>query len=97
MRAAGCPPIRTVIEPSAITSGGPTQVAISPTRAAGTPAIITVGQHGGRIGPPTCGTTPVTIGQVCISPRRAAGGSFRVLRVRYVLLGSVARPAPLVL
>jgi hypothetical protein len=28
----------------------------------------------GKIGPPTCGTTPVTIGQVCMSPTRAAGG-----------------------
>jgi hypothetical protein len=27
-----------------------------------------------HIGPPTCGTTAVTIGQTCISPKRAAGG-----------------------
>lgn len=45
----------TVKEPRAIMSGGPTHVAISPTRAAGIPAMITVGQHGGKIGPPTCG------------------------------------------
>ena len=31
---------------------------MSPTRAAGMPPISTVGQPGGRIGPPTCGTTP---------------------------------------
>jgi len=30
--------------------------------------------QGGRIGPPTWGTTPVTIGQVCMSPAREAGG-----------------------
>src|SRR5579885_126778 len=35
---------------------------------------MTVGQPGGMMGPPTCGTTPVTIGQVCMSPARAAGG-----------------------
>src|SRR5436309_6059291 len=74
IRAAGIPPINTVNEPIAITSGGPTQVAISLTRAAGILPINTVGQHGGNIGPPTCGTTPVTIGQVCISPTLAAGG-----------------------
>src|SRR4051812_30987461 len=74
IRAAGIPPIITVIEPLAITSGGPTQVAMSPTRAAGIPPIRTVTAPGGRIGPPTCGTTPVTIGQVCMSPTLAAGG-----------------------
>lgn len=52
------------------------QVHMSPTLDAGMPAISTVGQPGGRIGPPTCGTggvPGVTIGQVCISPTRAAG------------------------
>src|SRR5438093_790242 len=39
MRAAGMPPISTVIEPMAITSGGPTHKAMSPTRAAGPAAI----------------------------------------------------------
>ncbi len=71
------PPIRTVIEPLTIESGGPTQVAMSPTLAAGTPPIKTVGQPGGRIGPPTCGTggvPGVTIGHICISPTLAAGG-----------------------
>src|SRR5687768_5593576 len=72
MRAAGLPPIITVPEPAAMVSGGPTQVTISPARAAGMPAIITVGHPGGITGPPTCGTTPVTIGQVCISPTCAA-------------------------
>src|SRR5208337_4808415 len=32
-RAAGCPPTRTLNDPKAITSGGPTHVAMSPTRA----------------------------------------------------------------
>ena len=74
IRAAGLPPIITVADPMTMTSGGPTQVHISPTRAAGIPDMITVGQHGGIIGLPTCGTTPVTIGQVCISVIRDAGG-----------------------
>jgi hypothetical protein len=52
-------------------------VAISPMHAAGIPPISTVGQPGGRIGPPTCGigtTAGVCIGHVCISPTLAAGG-----------------------
>jgi len=72
IRAAGIPPIITVAEPLTILSGGPVHVHISPTLAAGIPPINTVGHPGGRIGPPTCGTTPVTIGQVCISPTLAA-------------------------
>lgn len=71
--AAGMPPISTVPDPAAIVSGGPVQVAISPTLAAGMPPISTVGHPGGRIGPPTCGTVPVTIGQTCISDALAAG------------------------
>jgi hypothetical protein len=70
-------PIITVGEPMAMVSGGPTQVHISVDRAAGNPPIKTVGQPGGKIGPPTCGTggTPgVTIGQTCMSVMRAAGG-----------------------
>src|SRR5215218_10073978 len=74
IRAAGIPPIMTFADPATIVSGGPAQVHMSPTRAAGMPAIRTVGAPGGMIGPPTCGTTPVTIGQVCMSPTRAAGG-----------------------
>src|SRR6516225_5374929 len=77
MRAAIKLPISTVGEPFAITSGGPTQVHLSVTRAAGCPPMRTVGHPGGRIGPPTCGTggvPGVTIGQVCISPILAAGG-----------------------
>ena len=74
MRAAGIPPISTVKDPSAMTSGPPAQTAMSPTRAAGRPPMRTVGQPGGRIGPPTCGTGPVAIGQVCMSVTRAAGG-----------------------
>jgi hypothetical protein len=47
---------------------------MSVTRACGMPHTITVGQHGGMIGPPTCGTRTVTIGQTCMSVTRAAGG-----------------------
>lgn len=71
--AAGFPPMRTVEDPIMITSGGPVQVTMSVARAAGMPAIKTVGQPGGITGPPTCGTNPVTIGQTCISPILAAG------------------------
>jgi hypothetical protein len=66
--------MKTVPEPAAIVSGGPTQVHISPTFAAGIPPIITVGVPGGITGPPTCGTVPVTIGQTCMSPTLAAIG-----------------------
>src|ERR1700676_4657282 len=74
MRAAINPPINTVGEPIAIMSGGPTQVAMSVARAAGNIPISTVGSPGGRIGPPTWGTMPVTIGHTCMSVMRAAGG-----------------------
>jgi hypothetical protein len=76
MRAAGRLLIITVSDPFTIVSGGPTQVAMSVTRAAGILPIRTVTAQGGRIGPPTCGiggTPGVTIGQTCISPTRAAG------------------------
>jgi hypothetical protein len=43
MRAASRPPISTVGDPFTITSGGPTQTAVSVTRAAGMKPIITVG------------------------------------------------------
>src|ERR1700674_2619004 len=74
IRAAMRLPMRTVAEPIAMVSGGPTQVAMSVTRAAGSIPISTVGSQGGRIGPPTWGTTPVTMGQTCMSVARAAGG-----------------------
>src|SRR6185437_4898770 len=77
MRAAGRPPINTEVEPFTMTSGGPTQTHVSPTQAAGKPPIRTVGIPGPMTGPPTWGTggTPgVTIGQACMSVRRAAGG-----------------------
>jgi hypothetical protein len=76
-RAAIRLPMSTVGEPFAIASGGPTHVHISVTRAAGCPPIKTVGMPGGSTGPPTCGTggvPGVAIGQVCMSPTRAAGG-----------------------
>jgi hypothetical protein len=71
------PPIITVAEPLAIVSGGPTQVAVSPTRAAGIKLTITE-EHPVTMGPPTWGTVPVTMGQVCISEILAAGGIFLV-------------------
>src|SRR5438128_1111685 len=81
IRAAGMPPIITVVDPMAITSGGPTQTAMSVTRAAGRNPISTIGQQGGRIGPPTCGTRTVTMGQTCISVIRAAKGILVLLSV----------------
>jgi hypothetical protein len=87
MRAAGLPPIITVVEPMATVSGGPTQTHISPTTEAGIPPIKTVGAPGEVIGPPTCGTggvPVVTIGQVCMSVNRAAIGIFLLCqRVNY--------------
>ena len=71
--AAGLPPTKTVGEPCTIVSGPPAHVARSPTRACGIPPEMTVGQQAGSIGPPTCGTRPVTIGQACMSPSLAAG------------------------
>src|SRR5579872_7294213 len=65
--------VRTVGDPITITSGGPTHTAISVARAAGSPQIRTVMPPGGRIGPPTCGTRTVTIGQTCMSVTLAAG------------------------
>ena len=80
MRAAIMNPMNTVGEPMAITSGGPTHTHMSPWRAAGIKPTNTVGQQGGRIGPPTCGmggTPGVTIGHTCISPILAAGIGIR--------------------
>jgi hypothetical protein len=73
MRAAGFPLINTVVEPCEIVSGGPVHIAISETRAAGMPPIITLLEPGGISGPPVCGVLPVVIGQICISPILAAG------------------------
>ncbi len=53
IRAAGLPPIITVAEPFTMASGGPTQVAMSPTTAAGMFPIKTFGTPGPVIGPPT--------------------------------------------
>jgi hypothetical protein len=51
--AAGRKLIITPIDPMTIISGGPTQVAIVVTVAAGSISISTVGTPGGSIGPPT--------------------------------------------
>ena len=58
-----------------MTSGGPTQTAISVTRACGSIPVRTVGQQGGRMGPPTCGTSTVTMGQTCMSVSAGGGHS----------------------
>jgi hypothetical protein len=71
--AAGFPPIKTLEDPDAMVSMGPVHTALSPTLAAGFPPINTVGSPAGIMGPPTCGTFPVTMGQVCISVILAAG------------------------
>ena len=87
IRAAIRFPIRTVGDPIAMLSGGPTHTHMSVARAAGWPAMRTVGQPGGKIGPPTCGiggTPGVTIGHVCISPIRAAGGIVSFLQTVFV-------------
>jgi hypothetical protein len=73
IRAAGKPQTRTVKDPNTITSGGPTHVNMSVTRACGSPPVSTVTAQGGRMGPPTCGTSTVNIGQTCMSVARAAG------------------------
>jgi hypothetical protein len=73
IRAAGKPQTKTVKDPNAITSGGPTHVNMSETRACGSPPVSTVIAQGGRMGPPTCGTSTVSIGQTCMSVARAAG------------------------
>jgi hypothetical protein len=87
IRAAIRLPISTVGEPMAIISGGPTHVHISVARAAGWPPISTVGQPGGKIGPPTWGTggvPGVTIGHVCMSPILAAGGILFLADLVYI-------------
>ena len=53
-RAACIWSMKTVGDPSAMVSGGPLQDALSPTLAAGLPSTVTVGEQGGKMGPPTC-------------------------------------------
>src|ERR1700741_1766132 len=81
----------TVMLPRAMTSGGPTQTHMSPRRAAGILPMSTVKQP--RVmGPPTWGTTPVTIGQTCISAILAAGadmGSTRLAPAPRAAIGDV--------
>jgi hypothetical protein len=73
-RAAARLSIITEVDPMRIVSGGPTQVSMSLTLAAGSIPITVVVLPGGRIGPPTWGTSTVTMGQTCMSVIRAAGG-----------------------
>jgi hypothetical protein len=56
-----------LIDPITIISGGPTDSAMSVTRACGNPPVSTAISQGGRMGPPTCGmggTPGVTIGHM---------------------------------
>src|SRR5262249_44667594 len=59
-------------------SGGPTHTHMSPTLAAGSAPMSTVGAPGPVTGPPTCGmgagTAGVCIGHWCMSVNLAAGG-----------------------
>ena len=64
MRAAGKSLIDTVPDPVTMKSGGPTQIALSVTRACGREFVCTVIEHGGMMGPPTCGTGPLAAGHV---------------------------------
>ena len=73
IRAAGIPPTITVALPLITLQGGPTQIPIVPIWAAGMPPISTFHAAGAASTPPTCGTGPVNIGQVCMSATRAAG------------------------
>src|SRR6478736_10189860 len=77
-RAAGKPPIITVMLPMAIPLGaGETQTippGIALATAAGIPPISTVGTAAaGVIGPPTCGLGPSINGHIAMSPARRAG------------------------
>jgi Protein of unknown function (DUF3738) len=91
IRAAGKPQTRTVKDPNTITSGGPTHVNMSVTRACGSPPVSTVTAQGGRMGPPTCGTSTVNIGQTCMSVARAAGNMLSSIS----RLGLQRKPEPL--
>src|ERR1035441_8101806 len=73
IRAAGKPQTRTVKDPNTITSGVLTHATMAVPRACGSPPVSTVTAQGGRMGPPTCGTSTVSIGQMCRSVARAAG------------------------
>jgi hypothetical protein len=78
MRAAGNPPIKTVVLPIAIPFGAGETHTIPPGKplatAAGCPPISTVTTAAaGVIGPPTCGVTTSTKGHNAESPARRAG------------------------
>ncbi len=63
----------TVADPFCMLSGGPAQVHILPTVAAGCPPIITLGTPGGNMGPPVCGLPLGLVnGQVWLSVILAA-------------------------
>src|SRR3954447_15188881 len=77
-RAAGKPPINTVMLPMAIPLGAGLTQTIPPgtlfATAAIMPPISTVGTAAaGLMGPPTCGFGPSMRGQTTMSPTRSAG------------------------
>jgi hypothetical protein len=65
--------------------GGPMQITMSPTRAAGNPPISTFKQHGGAIKPPPCGLGPSVAGQVCLSSNLAARGGGNGMGIDFLL------------
>jgi hypothetical protein len=67
--------IITFCEPLVMESGGPVQVQVLPTVAAGMDSMNTSGFPPGSMGPPTCGLPlpGFTMGQVWLSPTLAAG------------------------
>src|SRR3989442_1253724 len=79
MRAAILWLTSTLEAPAAIVSTAGTQTRVSPTRAAGMNPMTTSGLPA-ETGPPTCGTGPgFTMGHVCMSEIRAAGGMLSAL------------------
>ncbi len=82
MRTAPVLWVSTVMLALMIESGGPTQTHMSPMCDAGRLPISTVGTQGPEIGPPTWGTGPVNIGQVCMSVIRDAGWPIETLPSR---------------
>ena len=83
IRAAGLPLIRTVAAPWTIASGLIASAAASPTRAAGKLLILTLSEHGGRIGPPPAG-------HACESAKRAAGGPGTITPVHSIRKAKVS-------
>lgn len=76
MRAAGLRLTSTVADPLMMVAGGPTHCEMSDTMACGISPVITFGEQGPIMGPPTWGiggVPGVTIGHIVMSLKRAAG------------------------